>query len=124
MAQHNSTNNQQTSERGLTRRGFLTGALGVGVGAAGFSMLAGCSPAASSDSAADGTGADTSDAPQTEGGLGAASQTVEADVIVVGAGAAGMMAALEAGKAGAKVVVISNSPNAVATNGSMVSGAV
>lgn len=122
MAQHNSTNNQQTSERGLTRRGFLTGALGVGVGAAGFGMLAGCSSAASSDSAADGTGADTSDAPQTEGGLGAASQTVEADVIVVGAGAAGMMAALEAGKAGSKVVVISNSPNAVATNGSMVSG--
>ena len=52
----------------------------------------------------------------------AADETLETPILVVGAGAAGMMAAYEASKAGAKVLVISNSPSAMATNGAIVSG--
>ena len=52
----------------------------------------------------------------------AADETLETPILVVGAGAAGMMAAYEASKAGAKVLVISNSPSASATNGAVVSG--
>lgn len=54
---------------------------------------------------------------------GTPDETVEADIVIVGAGCAGMMAAYEAGKAGVeKIVVVSNSQSALDTNGSMVSG--
>jgi fumarate reductase flavoprotein subunit len=64
----------------------------------------------------------SNDSEATGSGLGEASETIETEVLVVGAGAAGMLAAYEAGKAGVKVTVISNSVDAVSTNGSMVSG--
>lgn len=51
-----------------------------------------------------------------------ADETLEAPILIVGAGAAGMMAAYEVGKAGVKALVISNSPSASATNGAVVSG--
>ena len=54
---------------------------------------------------------------------GTPDETVETDIVIVGAGCAGMMAAYEAGKAGVeKIVVVSNSQGALDTNGSMVSG--
>lgn len=102
---------KQITESAISRRGFLTGALSMGVGAAGLSALnAYAAPAFATEDASE------------VATLGEAAETVEADVLVVGAGAAGMMAALEAGKTGAHVVVISNSPDAISTNGSMVSG--
>ena len=52
----------------------------------------------------------------------AADETIETPILIVGAGAAGMMAAYEVGKAGVKALVISNSPSASATNGAVVSG--
>ena len=51
-----------------------------------------------------------------------ADETIETPILIVGAGAAGMMAAYEVGKAGVKALVISNSPSASATNGAVVSG--
>ncbi|MBR4474247.1 MAG: FAD-binding protein [Oscillospiraceae bacterium] len=51
-----------------------------------------------------------------------ADEVIETPILIVGAGAAGMMAAYEVGKAGAKALVISNSPSASATNGAVVSG--
>jgi fumarate reductase flavoprotein subunit len=98
----------------LSRRSFVAGAATV-AGLSALVGLTGCSTP--DDNQADG-GART----ETTSSLGAADETVETDVLVVGAGAAGMLAAYEAGKAGAKVTVISNSPDAVSTNGSMVSG--
>lgn len=54
---------------------------------------------------------------------GTPDETSEADIVIVGAGCAGMMAAYEAGKAGVeKIIVVSNSQSALDTNGSMVSG--
>ncbi len=46
------------------------------------------------------------------------SQTVEADVVVVGAGTAGLCCALSAAEGGLKVVVFAQSPNVVARGGS------
>ena len=55
--------------------------------------------------------------------IGTPDETSEADIVIVGAGCAGMMAAYEAGKAGVeKIIVVSNSQSALDTNGSMVSG--
>ena len=52
----------------------------------------------------------------------AADETLETPILIVGAGSAGMMAAYEASKAGAQVLVISNSPSANATNGASITG--
>ena len=46
------------------------------------------------------------------------SQTVEADVVVIGAGTAGLCTALSAAEGGLKVVVFAQSPNVVARGGS------
>ena len=51
-----------------------------------------------------------------------ADETLETPILIVGAGSAGMFAAYEASKAGAKVLVISNSPSANATNGASITG--
>lgn len=109
-------NTTSIRNKGLSRRAFLGEALAAGIGLAGAASLAGCAPTAQTDPASE------HEPNATRTSLGEAAQTVEADVLVVGAGAAGMMAAYEAGKAGAKTIVISNSPNALSTNGSLVSG--
>ena len=89
----------------LSRRGFLTGSAAVGALAA-FG-LAGCSPAASGDKAASGskkdaaktTWRDQPEAPEI-------TETVEADLVVVGAGNGGIVAAATAAQNGAKVIVL------------------
>lgn len=50
------------------------------------------------------------------------SEELSTEVLVVGAGLAGMMAAYEASKAGAKVLVIAKCPSALATNGNLITG--
>lgn len=89
----------------LSRRGFLTGSAAVGALAA-FG-LAGCSPAASGDKAASSskkdaaktTWRDQPEAPEI-------TETVEADLVVVGAGNGGIVAAATAAQNGAKVIVL------------------
>lgn len=80
----------------MSRRSFITGAASLAaVGAVG---LAGCS-----------TGADSSESTDTKTTAPkqkTASETIETEVLVVGLGASGQMAATAAAKAGAKVLAI------------------
>ena len=70
----------------MTRRGFVGAALAGTMGVAASSFLAGCSaPTSSSDSQ---------------------EWDQEADVVVVGAGGAGLAAAIEAANAGASVLLL------------------
>lgn len=118
---------------GFTRRGFLKGA---GLGAATFAtlgFLGGCAPQAQgADDAQAGDGAGQADGGQRTGSVDQARvgewspetapaaiaesdivETVEADVVIVGAGCAGMSAALTAVQAGAKVAVVQNTTQAM-----------
>jgi succinate dehydrogenase/fumarate reductase flavoprotein subunit len=121
------TNLRASSERqgesvertgGVSRRGFLTGAAAAGaalMGGASLTALAGCTPgtkdgapagpaASSTDSVRSTIGAFlTPPAPITEAEI---SETVETEVVIVGAGVAGLNAARAAAEEGAKVVVI------------------
>jgi fumarate reductase flavoprotein subunit len=100
---------------GINRRSFLAGAAGfASVAVLGASQLAACAP--------QGEGATSSDAPKTAAGTGGAAndwlgsppqiadaevtETLEADVVVVGAGVAGCAAALAAAENGARVVIL------------------
>lgn len=108
---------------GMTRRDFMKGMAATAAGAAAVGIL-GCSPDNGKTQAA----ASAQTMASTAAGSEAASEkeiaeTIEKDIVIVGCGAAGMLAAYEAGKAkGGDILVISNSPNASSTNGSMVSG--
>ncbi|MEC4176341.1 FAD-dependent oxidoreductase [Adlercreutzia sp. R7] len=88
----------------LSRRGFLTGA--VAASALAAMGLAGCAPqgAAEGTKTAD-TGAATSwrDKPEMPADI---AETLEADVVVIGAGNGGIVAATTAAQNGAKVVVL------------------
>lgn len=110
--------------KGMTRRNFLSGAAVAGAALAGVAGLAGCSPStpsASKDDAAagsatgvttvgfDGTGAMPwlGEAPAIDDS--AVEETIDADVVVVGLGCAGVPAARAAVEAGAKVVCLETS---------------
>ena len=108
----------------LDRRNFLKSAMVAGV-AATAAGLVGCSPRAKPDSdastahagpAAEGANAAKTwkDAPEPITDI---AETVEADVVVVGAGASGTCAALAAVEGGAKTVCIQKGPM-VLTHGS------
>ncbi len=88
----------------LSRRGFLTGAAAAGALAA--MGLAGCAPqqAAEGTKTAD-TGAASSwrDKPEMPTDI---AETLEADIVVVGAGNGGVVAAATAAQNGAKVIVL------------------
>jgi fumarate reductase flavoprotein subunit len=87
----NEKNQKHVGEHpGITRRSFLVGALGTGAMALlPLSSLAGCSPKKPATTTASGV---------SDGG--------SFDIIVVGAGGAGMTAAISAHDAGAKVVLL------------------
>lgn len=91
-------------ETNLSRRGFLTGAAAAGALAA--MGLAGCAPqqAAEGTKTAD-TGAASSwrDKPEMPTDI---AETLEADIVVVGAGNGGVVAAATAAQNGAKVIVL------------------
>ncbi len=116
----------------LSRRGFLTGAAATGALAA-FGAMVGCSPAqpsgaadASKDAAptqADAAPAKASDSAQagSQGGWSWETapapiadadivETVESDIVIVGAGIAGVTAALRASQLGASVTVVEKMP--------------
>ncbi|MFD0703771.1 succinate dehydrogenase [Slackia equolifaciens] len=107
--------------KGLTRRNFLSGAAVAGAALAGMAGLSACSPstASSSDDSADAASTTSGttvgyDGTGTMPWLGEAptidesaiEETVDADVVVVGLGCAGVPAARAAAEAGAKVVCL------------------
>ena len=105
----------------MDRRSFLgLGAMGALVAGAG---LVGCSPQQKEATAAD-TQSDGATGQETQAGIPRkeGSSTKECDVAVVGAGAAGLMAALKLSEAGKKVVVIEKAPSAAMSNFSMCGG--
>lgn len=103
----------------LDRRDFLKGAALAG-GAAALAGLAGCTPTGGAEGGSGIAGTPTGDSAGVQGGTQPASfetvpepipdsvitDTVEADVVVVGSGDAGIMASLAATELGAKVVMI------------------
>lgn len=110
----------ETNHAFIDRRSFLTGSLAAGLLAG--AGLAGCAPTGTSDTAAAQgeteelaatssvvLGANT--IPRKEG-----SETQEADAVVVGAGAAGLMAALALGRAGKSVIIVEKAPAASMSN--------
>ena len=107
------------SMRGIDRRNFLKGAALSALGVASASALAACAPQQSGQpSQTDGA----VDASQAEDQPFEAEETVDADIVVVGCGAAGFMAALRASRDGANVVVLEKGDNMTAPNGIYVSG--
>ena len=99
----------------MNRRGFLKGAALSALGIAGMGALAGCGQAKSANSS---SSDDSSKAAEEF----KADETREADIVVVGAGAAGMMAAHVAAQGGAKVVILEKGADYSAPNGMYVSG--
>lgn len=104
------------------RRSFLKGAVAVGAAAAGMAAV-GCQPssesdkaAASNSAAAQGSGEPvfgyqcTTDWLGTPPELGEAVESVDAEIVVVGGGHAGVQCALAAAQGGADVVVIEAMP--------------
>lgn len=100
-------------ENGLTRRNFLTGAAASFAGIAGAGMLAGCgTPKASSEKSDEKT-----ETTKT------ADETREADIVIVGSGATGCMAAYEAAKQGVKnILIVTKSDNATDSNFNVITG--
>ena len=102
---------------GIDRRGFLKGAALGAIGLASAGALAACAPQQQS---AGGSSAAGNDAAKEENFK--AEETLDADIVIVGCGAAGFMASLRASKGGAKVVVLEKGENMAAPNGIYVSG--
>lgn len=102
--------------QGLSRRGFLT--LG-GVAALGSAaVLAGCSGPKNAKDAK----SDKQDSSEGVGELQTADKTMDCDIAIVGAGGAGMWAAVEAARAGKSVIVIEKGADVGTANGSLAGG--
>ena len=97
---------------GLSRRSFLTGALAASAVVAAGS-LAGCgSPKSAKEAAAEEAATVSNDWLGKEPTIDAASikQTVETEILIVGAGTGGLFTACSAAEAGAKVLVLEKFP--------------
>ncbi len=104
----------------MDRRSFLgLGALGALAAGAG---LAGCAPQPSGAGAVPEALGETGEAAPAGIARKEGSETKECDVAIVGAGAAGLMAALNLARGGKKVVVIEAGPSAAISNFSMCGG--
>ncbi|MBE6473698.1 MAG: FAD-dependent oxidoreductase, partial [Coriobacteriaceae bacterium] len=102
----------------FSRRNFLAGSvLGI-AGITGASVLGACSPASSASSASK-----KGDASGEAAQLKTATQTRDADIVIVGSGAAGCFAAYEAKKQGIdNVLVVTKSGNATDSNFNVITG--
>ena len=101
--------------KGLTRRNFL--AMGSLAALAGTAALAGCAPSASSSETKAGA-----DEAADANAMATADETKECDIVILGAGGAGMWAAVEAARAGKSVIVIEKGNNVGVANGSLAGG--
>jgi len=113
MSKDNSFDTDPNPLKGLSRRDFLKGSGLVGAAAVGGGLLAACSPQAGAPTPAAATTAGPAKAafeiPPAPIAKGDIKQTESADVVVIGAGVAGLMAALSAAEAGAKTILIEKS---------------
>ena len=103
----------------FTRRSFVSGTAAAGtVGLMGLyaAGLGGHGAAQAAPAAA------TDYAVLDDSSASAADETVEADVVVVGCGVSGMIAATAAAKAGAKTIAIDRAPNIATTNACSTAG--
>lgn len=105
-------------QKGMTRRNFIRTAA---VGAAGVTVLGACAPKAAATAALAGDANDSAAADPAQ--LAAADQTIETDVVVVGIGTSGILAAAKAGADGAKVISIETLPNLGSGNSVQTAGA-
>lgn len=103
-------------QNGLSRRSFLTWGSVAALG--GAVALAGCSPKATADKA------DTKEVASAGAveAMKTADQTKECDVVVLGAGGAGMWAAVEVARAGKSVIVVEKGNSVGVSNGSLAGG--
>lgn len=116
MKKQNVTEEMEIANGGMSRRSFL----GLGaLGAAGLAALglSGCAPQANSTATAEPSG---DNLPAEELPLADAEESC--DVVVVGLGTSGLVAASAAAKEGAKVIGLDRSASMGATNAAMVSG--
>lgn len=116
MKKQNVTEEMEIANGGMSRRSFL----GLGaLGAAGLAALglSGCAPQANSAATAEPSG----DSSPTEE-LPPADAEESCDVVVVGLGTSGLVAASAAAKEGARVIGLDRSASMGATNAAMVSG--
>ena len=93
-------------ETNLSRRGFLTGAAAAGALAAMGLTACAPTPAAEGGTKTADTGEDASswrDKPEMPADI---AETVDADIVVIGAGNGGLVAATTAAQNGAKVIVL------------------
>ncbi|HEX3011420.1 MAG TPA: FAD-dependent oxidoreductase [Syntrophomonadaceae bacterium] len=98
-----------SDEKGISRRTFFKGAAIGAVGVAGVGLLGGCSPKQTNSTSTQNTSQNgkysfeiaPDPIPDSE-----IKKTVTADVVVVGAGLAGLCASVSAAQSGAKTVVI------------------
>lgn len=102
---------------GIDRRGFLKGAGFAALGAMGAGVLTSC---ATQNASSEPSGGNEENPRSTEAFV--ADETQEADIIVVGCGAAGFMASLKAAQNGASVIVLEKGVNYTSPNGIYVSG--
>lgn len=115
-----STEGKNIASAGVSRRSFLMG-LGATAAVVAGSGLAGCAPQSTAAPASAESGSDAASANNTSSATGAQKpdtiqaaaetpaekqETKDVDFVVVGSGVAGMSAAVEASRAGAKVVVL------------------
>ncbi|MBZ0310299.1 MAG: FAD-binding protein, partial [Anaerolineae bacterium] len=89
-------------QKGLSRRSFLRNT-GIGIAAVGGGSLLSMPQTAAAQDAASGLSWETPPAPIPDSEI---VETIDADVVVVGAGFSGTTAACRAAENGAKVVVI------------------
>lgn len=114
----------KTTDTSLDRRSFLKGAAMLGAAGAGAvassQALAACAPR-SRDDGPDGTAGQKEasfERPPEAIDESAVAETVESDVVVVGAGPSGLVCALSAVEQGLDVVLFAQSENVVARGGS------
>lgn len=96
-------------ERLFSRRSFLVGAGALGVGAA--AGLAGCGPQQAAESSECGKAAVADWPPEAISDI---AETIDAEIVVVGAGVSGCNAAYTAAEAGADVVVLQKEATCIA----------
>jgi fumarate reductase flavoprotein subunit len=100
IEQQGEQGNKQEVEQGISRRGFLSGLTAVGAIAL-TGGLGACAPETGGTEAP----SEPEDAPATSAPTDIA-ETLEADIIIVGAGISGLSAAVQASQDGNKVIVL------------------